>query len=681
MGEEGKLEDIVLKEVDELMLKAGFADKTKSVCVTTKTRKEGKWGISTRLEKLAVKNGFGHNVTNLLAAAGWKSGYVTTTQETFQESLRKAYPLNKVIGLYGGQNIKLPAISELRKQEWHRKEHDAYTRKINRNSLPSVRELVNGLYPELHEMFPGSPPLYDLISRKVSVKSTNTEKIKSDLLQIYREEGDISPAGGLRENHRLLFRFVDLLRKNDKIYHLGTTKTEVISNLTGINSSEFVTSTQRKVKKIGTLGEQLTRMLLMMTMKLDPEGKRQTEKFRETFPLPILKVTSSNGSCVEDDRGEYFLPDIIVNDSVAEVKVAKTKRKATVEKIKKQLGGGRNLYLVKGNERRIVSSRIAVIHGHEKIVRGMEDSLLEEGIGTFNSRDFEDSLETGLELCEGRIKLPLAPKQLADLYQKMAYSSHLLLKDCQRKQLEYALHIIREINRMLCGESEIKIKTPKVFGNKGKTESNEKGLFSLYRIPITDLGESKTLEYVLKNMASAWQRDKLFLDLETAGLGMNDQIISAGLAYRDNRSLRIDIAFARNPLEEAALLQHLNDKINGHHIIVTYNGRSFDLKRIKSRCTAHLLEIPKMEPNIDVYTQCFISARKKLRLRNSKLGQIDLLCGSEREDIAGKQVPVIYRQYIFCDADISPVLEHNALDMVSLIAAFIFAKKELGYRL
>ena len=673
-----KLDERTISEIKKILKKAGVKDFNSPIGIRDSLRKKGECTLENQLRKIAKQNGFNQNVSELFLAAGLKSRKLKTTEGTFTSYLKEHYPLDDVVKAYEtGANNNLTPISKFRAA--HRQEYNNYAGKMKRNHLPSVRTLMNRLYPELAEMFPGMPPLYDFVSRKPMYHDIDFDALGIELKSIFFSGGDISKAA-LGEHNREIYRTICSIAQRPGFYKKGRTASQVIQNLSGIRLSEFKLEEFSKSNKLGELSELFTKMLLLLSSGMYSRRLRQTPKFREIFPR-IDAVVDSRGAKVEKEEGEgYIFPDIIVmseSPAAVEVKHMKRHRSATAAKIKKDFGH-KNLYF--GSRK--IRERVVFLHGHDNITSRMAEEICESpGIKIFTSRDFEDSLERALEQCKE--DFPLNSRQIRDLYATVSYSPHLLLKESQSKKFDYSMWVMRTVCQMLLQHEKIKKHPLIVLGQKGREMHNEKGFFQYFKIPLSKFEHTETYKYVANNIEKYWEKNKLFADLETAGLRRDDLVISSGFARKENGELSIELAFARNPLEEAALLQYLKEKVEGHEILVTFNGRVFDIPVMKRRTEANLIQAPKIERDSDVYAQCFRREARRLGLKNSRLRQIDMLCGENRTDIPGRQVPIIYRNYVY-DAegiwDASPILEHNAHDMISLIAAYIFAKKELSVK-
>jgi uncharacterized protein YprB with RNaseH-like and TPR domain len=174
----------------------------------------------------------------------------------------------------------------------------------------------------------------------------------------------------------------------------------------------------------------------------------------------------------------------------------------------------------------------------------------------------------------------------------------------------------------------------------------------------------------------------LFIDLETTGLagGAGTYAFLVGCAWFDGGVFRVRQFFLSSFTAERALLEAVRELASTCHVIVTYNGKTFDLPLIETRFLLHRLETPFTEmPHVDMLHP----ARRMWRPGEDgaeggcRLTHLErLLCGHLREDdVPGFEIPSRYFQYVR-SGDARPlagVLEHNRLDLVSLALVTAYA--------
>ncbi|AKF08087.1 ribonuclease H-like domain-containing protein [Sandaracinus amylolyticus] len=167
-------------------------------------------------------------------------------------------------------------------------------------------------------------------------------------------------------------------------------------------------------------------------------------------------------------------------------------------------------------------------------------------------------------------------------------------------------------------------------------------------------------------------RKMLLLDTETTGLsgGTGTLPFLIGMAWFEDESLRVEQLFLRRPGEERPLLARLAERIAESSCIVTYNGKSFDWPLLRTRAVLNRVPVPTPRAHLDLlHCARRVFAR---RLGQVRLVQIETeVLGMRRErDVDGAEIPHLYWDFVRGaeGSVISPVIEHNANDLVALAA-------------
>ena len=165
-----------------------------------------------------------------------------------------------------------------------------------------------------------------------------------------------------------------------------------------------------------------------------------------------------------------------------------------------------------------------------------------------------------------------------------------------------------------------------------------------------------------------------FLDTETSGLagGTGTYVFMIGIGKFTREGFQLTQFFLRDPVEELAQLTAVLNHLEGCEVLVTYNGKSFDVPLINSRYIFNSEPPPiKDHQHIDLL---HLSRRLwRDRLQSRTLGSIEdniLDFHRTEEDIPGWLVPTIYFDYLR-SGDARPlqgVFYHNAMDILSLVA-------------
>ncbi|ACL17545.1 ribonuclease H-like domain-containing protein [Methanosphaerula palustris] len=159
--------------------------------------------------------------------------------------------------------------------------------------------------------------------------------------------------------------------------------------------------------------------------------------------------------------------------------------------------------------------------------------------------------------------------------------------------------------------------------------------------------------------------DLLFFDIETLGF-FSRPIILFGLArLRENQLITTQFLLKGVRDEQAALMATLKLFSPGT-VLITFNGRSFDLPYLQERCAYYRLPEPRL-PQIDLLHHS--RSLWKNQFQDCKLGTLEAkLCGTVREDdLPSAMVPEFYAAYQQTGnpGPLVPIVEHNRQDLVT----------------
>jgi hypothetical protein len=166
----------------------------------------------------------------------------------------------------------------------------------------------------------------------------------------------------------------------------------------------------------------------------------------------------------------------------------------------------------------------------------------------------------------------------------------------------------------------------------------------------------------------------LFLDTETTGLagGTGTVAFLVGLANWDEPGgLVLEQLFVRRLGEEVPMLEHLRRRIEAASMLVTFNGKSFDLPLLRTRFVMARLPLPKEPPHLDL-----LHVARRIHGLGMRRGcrlvalESDVLGFARVDDIASGDVGPSYLHFLRTgDARaLLGVIEHNAWDVVSMAA-------------
>ncbi len=171
----------------------------------------------------------------------------------------------------------------------------------------------------------------------------------------------------------------------------------------------------------------------------------------------------------------------------------------------------------------------------------------------------------------------------------------------------------------------------------------------------------------------------LYLDTETTGLsgGAGTVPFLVGLGfYEDDASPSGGGRFVVEQLllkglgDEAPILEHLRRRIEACSMLVTFNGKAFDLPLLRTRAVLNRVAPLAERPHLDLL---HVARRlHKHRLASCSLQTLEsLILGRERVgDVAGADIAAIYHHYLRSgdEGSLNPIVEHNALDVISMFA-------------
>ncbi|WP_442482374.1 ribonuclease H-like domain-containing protein [Aeoliella sp. SH292] len=176
---------------------------------------------------------------------------------------------------------------------------------------------------------------------------------------------------------------------------------------------------------------------------------------------------------------------------------------------------------------------------------------------------------------------------------------------------------------------------------------------------------------VRQHFVRAFPTQFVGLDLETCGLSGSALFLVGLVRYADEAPV-VELLFARNYAEEAAVLHSLGTRLATAQTLVTFNGKSFDWPMVTDRWHRHLLHRTAPLPTLSHY-DVLHHARRRWRgtLPDCKLQTIErMICRRTRTgDIAGHLIPGAYDHYVQTGTprEMEQVLYHNAVDLVTLL--------------
>jgi uncharacterized protein YprB with RNaseH-like and TPR domain len=165
----------------------------------------------------------------------------------------------------------------------------------------------------------------------------------------------------------------------------------------------------------------------------------------------------------------------------------------------------------------------------------------------------------------------------------------------------------------------------------------------------------------------------LFLDTETTGLsgGAGTVAFLVGLASWDGQALVLEQLLVRELGEEAPMLHRVRARIAAASMLVTFNGKSFDMPLLRTRFVMARMPPPPEPPHLDL-----LHVARRIHGRRIKQGcrlvalEREVLGFVRSDDVESSDVSACYLHFLRTgDAQaLLGVVEHNAWDVVAMAA-------------
>jgi len=185
------------------------------------------------------------------------------------------------------------------------------------------------------------------------------------------------------------------------------------------------------------------------------------------------------------------------------------------------------------------------------------------------------------------------------------------------------------------------------------------------------------LSWAGMDTATPWKaEDFLVLDLETTGLGRGNTLaFLIGLGYYEGDTYTVEQIFMPDPEAELNSFDRLMELLETHSVLITFNGKTFDVPVLESRLLYNRLWLNLREKE---HLDLMHIARRlwKNQLPSCALESLEFyIMGQVRDkelDISGGLIPQTYYQYLV-SGDPEPIrriLLHNQLDVLYTAALF-----------
>jgi uncharacterized protein YprB with RNaseH-like and TPR domain len=165
----------------------------------------------------------------------------------------------------------------------------------------------------------------------------------------------------------------------------------------------------------------------------------------------------------------------------------------------------------------------------------------------------------------------------------------------------------------------------------------------------------------------------LFLDTETTGLagGTGTVAFLVGLASWEGDGLVLEQLLVRALGEEAPMLERLRERIGAASMLVTFNGKSFDMPLLRTRFVMSRETPPAEPPHLDL-----LHVARRIHGRRAGDGcrlvalERDVLGFERVDDVPSSEVGACYMHFLRTGDGraLLGVVEHNAWDVVAMAA-------------
>ena len=173
-------------------------------------------------------------------------------------------------------------------------------------------------------------------------------------------------------------------------------------------------------------------------------------------------------------------------------------------------------------------------------------------------------------------------------------------------------------------------------------------------------------------LAGIQLEEALFLDTETTGLwGAGTFAFLVGVGFFERNAFVVRQYFCRDHGEEGALLSLLGELALQKQLLVTFNGRGFDVPLLENRYVMNRLAPLWIDmPHLDLLQPARKLWRRRLGSVALKALEAELLGIARSEaDVPGALIPALYQAYLRTGngGPIARVFYHNEIDILSMV--------------
>ena len=158
-----------------------------------------------------------------------------------------------------------------------------------------------------------------------------------------------------------------------------------------------------------------------------------------------------------------------------------------------------------------------------------------------------------------------------------------------------------------------------------------------------------------------------FVDIETTGLS-STPLFLVGMLHVGAQGPHIHQLLARDYADEAATVAVALELLSEAKVLVSFNGRAFDVPFLRDRSRYHRMEWTVQPPqHVDML---WVARRQRdLAVPDHRLVTLEShLCGRRRSgDIPGELIPAAYHRFVDTGAtdEMALILQHNQIDLLT----------------